>query len=437
MKIGFVICSRLNSSRVPRKAFKPIQGKLLIQHLIERILPCEIPVYIAVPEEQVTEYSDMVASLFQGKDVHLYSGNTGDPLRRMYSVALAEKLDVVIRVCVDKIFLEPDLIENALAVFKQRDLDYLYSSHFTQGSGFEVISFRALTEAASKFKGVEHISYAIRVVTKNIQEYDVPEPYRSRYRFLVDYPEDVTLLDLILSQIGPNASLAEAIHFMNQNAWARKINELPLLTVYTCAYNAEKYIEKCIGSVSSQPGFSGYEYVLVDDFSSDGTPAMAAKFTTTYKNSKLIRNSKNLGLASSSNVALEAARGKYILRLDADDYLVPGTTLQSLVAEMETTGKDVIYPANYFGSLKKVQPGREQHHVGGAIFRKSALNHLKFTDALRGYEGYDLFKRAQDQLSIGYYGLPVFFYRQRKDSMSKTNLEERARIKQAIDEGTL
>jgi len=120
------------------------------------------------------------------------------------------------------------------------------------------------------------------------------------------------------------------------------------------------------------------------------------------------------------------------MRLDADDYFSYKEVCRDLINEIEETGHDVIYPSNYFGSMSKIQTGKECHHIGGAIFKTRAINHVKFTEGLRGYEGLDFFARAKDTLSIGYFARPTFFYTQRNDSMSKTNLDDREKIKNNI-----
>ena len=103
-----------------------------------------------------------------------------------------------------------------------------------------------------------------------------------------------------------------------------------------------------------------------------------------------------------------------------------------MLAEIKEAKKDVLYPHNYYGKKKTIQNGRA-HHVGGALFCKSAVNHIKFTEKLRGYEGLDFFLRAREQLNVGYFGKPVFFYRQHSGSMSKTNLKMREDIKRGIE----
>jgi spore coat polysaccharide biosynthesis protein SpsF (cytidylyltransferase family) len=430
MKTGIIITSRAGSSRVPGKTFRKINGVRLIEHLVQRCLATGLPVVVAIPHSDISEYA-YLRQIFP--QVELYAGEDEDPLARMSLVAEAANFDHVIRVTHDKLFIDPLLVAQAVETYDKKNLDYLFSSQFTPGSGFEIISRPILKLASAKYKNVEYVSYAIKNVTRNLHDFRVPEPYQSGCRFLLDYPEDLTFMEAVLSANGNSVSLETAIQYVRARPWLMKLNELPTLTIYTCAHNASKWIEKCMGSVAEQEGFRSMEYILVDDFSTDETFMLMAKMAVSFPNVRLIRNPENLGLASASNVALSEARGTYIMRVDADDYLVASDVAQALITEMRSSGNDAIYPNNYFGSMQKVQNGKEQHHIGGAIFRRSAINHVKFTEMLRGYEGYDFFLRAQDQIRVGYFGRPTFFYRQHRKSLSKSKPSERARIKAEID----
>jgi glycosyltransferase involved in cell wall biosynthesis len=411
---------------------RKIGGETVLDHLIKRLINTNIHLYIAVPTDEMSEFRT-ITDKYSRDCVTLVGGDADDPLARMYRVAYTEEIDNIIRVCHDKIFIDPDLIFRALDYFNKNDLDYLYSSSFTAGSGFEIIFYDALEAAANNYKGVEHISYAVRASTNNTHNWDVPKEYRSNHRFLIDYPEDLDLMQTLFSSMGPYTTLKQAIEFCNVNKWAAKINKLPKLSIYTCAYNAEKYLQKCMGSVVKQKGFSDYEYIIVDDFSSDKTLMLAQKLASTYNNVRVITNDENLGLSSSSNVALRHARGDYIVRIDADDFFPISDACDSLINTIDRTGKDVIYPNNYFGSYTKVEQGRRSHHVGGAIFNRRAINHIKFTDRLRGLEGYDFFLRARTQLRVGYLNKPIFFYRQHDKSLTKNNLKERKVIKDVLE----
>jgi hypothetical protein len=120
------------------------------------------------------------------------------------------------------------------------------------------------------------------------------------------------------------------------------------------------------------------------------------------------------------------------MRLDADDFFISPTVLSTMLHKISTTSSEIIYPDNYYGNLEHIQSGSECHHVGGAIFDKRAINHIKFTDGLRGYEGLDLWVRAKDQLKLGYLKKPMFFYRQHGGSLSKNNIIRRAALKEEI-----
>lgn len=85
-------------------------------------------------------------------------------------------------------------------------------------------------------------------------------------------------------------------------------------------YNGMPYLPEAVRSILNQT-YKNFEFIIVDDASTDGT--------WLYLNSikderiKLIRNSKNLGLAASLNIALSKTTGDYIARMDADDISLP------------------------------------------------------------------------------------------------------------------
>ncbi len=432
MSSAIVICSRLHSSRVPGKCLIKYNGVTQIEHLIARLLPSDLPIYIAVPESDVSHYMFLMDKF--SKRVFITAGYPENPMKRMQAIAKQDNIKNIVRVTHDKIFVNGSLIKTFLEYFDSKNIDYLYSSDFIPGTGFEIISQNSLNLACEKFnKNIEHISYAIKAVTNKTYNYPLNNTDHKDIRLLIDYTEDVQLMDVLFSTLGTSCTLEQVIDFIKDNEWVKQINRLPLVTVYTCAYNAEKWINEAMGSVAIQDNFKNYEYIIIDDYSTDKTLYHVSKFCNTFKNSRFYKNVQNIGLAASSNRALKLARGKYIIRLDADDYFTNKNSIRDLVKEIENKNLDAVYPNCYLGiSRKTIQKGNENHHTGGTIYRTSALNHLKFTDSLRNYEGLDLYVRAKDQLKIGYLNKPTFVYRQTPKSMSKTNLKERAKIKKQI-----
>ena len=87
-------------------------------------------------------------------------------------------------------------------------------------------------------------------------------------------------------------------------------------------FNSQKYLKKCLSSVIDQK-FDSYEILLIDDHSSDNSKRICKDFLIKNKNIiRFISNQKNLGVGKSRNLGLRISKGKYIIFLDSDDYLM-------------------------------------------------------------------------------------------------------------------
>lgn len=94
--------------------------------------------------------------------------------------------------------------------------------------------------------------------------------------------------------------------------------EPPLVSVLITAYNREKYIAEAIESVLLST-YTNFELIIVDDYSSDGTYAIAKTLAAKDSRIKLVRNEFNLGQFKNRNLAASLAKGTYIKYLDSDD----------------------------------------------------------------------------------------------------------------------
>ena len=101
----------------------------------------------------------------------------------------------------------------------------------------------------------------------------------------------------------------------------KKNNSLPLVTIYIPSRNYSQYLENSINSVINQT-YTNWELILIDEASTDNTFIIAQKFERKYPNKiTLIKNEKPQGLQKVANKILKIANGKYMMRLDADDWL--------------------------------------------------------------------------------------------------------------------
>lgn len=95
---------------------------------------------------------------------------------------------------------------------------------------------------------------------------------------------------------------------------------MPKVSVILSAYNAEKYIAAAVESILKQT-FSGFEFFIVNDASTDKTGEILKSFTDSRI--IIINNPENLGVAVSANRCMDMAKGEYIARMDADDISLP------------------------------------------------------------------------------------------------------------------
>lgn len=97
---------------------------------------------------------------------------------------------------------------------------------------------------------------------------------------------------------------------------------MPKVSVLMTAYNSERYIAEAIESILNQT-FSDFEFLIINDGSTDKTAEIIAKYAKTDKRIKFIDNKKNQGLIAVLNQGLDLARGEYIARMDSDDIAMP------------------------------------------------------------------------------------------------------------------
>jgi len=99
--------------------------------------------------------------------------------------------------------------------------------------------------------------------------------------------------------------------------------QAPTVSVVMAVYNEEKYVSMAIESILEQT-FSDFEFLIVDDGSTDRTSEIVDGYAKSDNRVRLLTNKKNMGLPASLNKGIEAARGEYIARMDADDKSLPG-----------------------------------------------------------------------------------------------------------------
>lgn len=112
----------------------------------------------------------------------------------------------------------------------------------------------------------------------------------------------------------------------------------PRISVVMPVYNALPYLDEAIESILRQ-SFEKFEFVILDDASTDGSTARLREWAAKDKRIRLVELAENLGPAASSERASREARAPIVARMDADDISYPDRLAEQL--EILTKHADV------------------------------------------------------------------------------------------------
>ena len=118
------------------------------------------------------------------------------------------------------------------------------------------------------------------------------------------------------------------------------------LSISIAAYNAEKWLSKCLDSFCVPDVMDYLDVIIVNDGSSDGTSEVACKYITAYPDTFRLINKDNGGHGSTINASIPNAIGKYYKIVDADDW-VENDGLIDLINKLNSIDADVVYSPYY------------------------------------------------------------------------------------------
>mgnify|MGYP002644585640 CR=1 FL=1 len=114
------------------------------------------------------------------------------------------------------------------------------------------------------------------------------------------------------------------------------------VTVITVTYNAEKYIEETIKSVLAQ-NYKDYEYIIKDGDSTDNTDALIRKYINNdIKKIEYIKG-KDDGIYDAMNIAVCAAKGEWIIFMNAGDTFYDENVLRNIFCNQYANKVGVLY----------------------------------------------------------------------------------------------
>jgi glycosyltransferase involved in cell wall biosynthesis len=105
--------------------------------------------------------------------------------------------------------------------------------------------------------------------------------------------------------------------------------ETPTVTVLTAVYNGALFLSETISSIQAQD-FNDWEYIIVDDASTDDTRQIVKNAMNLDSRIRLLACNERRGCYAAANAGLQESRGKYVFRTDADDLSAPNRLTRQL-----------------------------------------------------------------------------------------------------------
>jgi glycosyltransferase involved in cell wall biosynthesis len=230
-----------------------------------------------------------------------------------------------------------------------------------------------------------------------------------------------------------------------------KTEQSPLVTVYITCHNYGHFLKEAVDSVLNQ-SMPDWEMILINDGSTDSSLSIMEEYIRSFPGRRisLINNEKSMGLRHCANSALSMAKGKYIIRLDADDYFDENAFL--LMAGYLEDHKDVvlvfsdwIYIAgngDFLNRETRKKLNKETlvfdlpAHGACSLIRRKTLRTLGGYDlAFNTQDGYELWAKIIQKYQVANISTPLFYYRKHGESMSSDDnklIESRRRIKKQL-----
>lgn len=220
----------------------------------------------------------------------------------------------------------------------------------------------------------------------------------------------------------------------------------PLVTIYVPCRNYGKFLDKALESLEKQI-YTNWELFIIDEASEDNTLVASEYFKAKVsQNVEIIKNSTPQGLQKGANKVLGLAKGKYIIRLDADDWF-DEMALLLMVSKLESDSSLGIVYGNYYyadekgnilGFERRHKLGEEDtsHHLpphGACTMIKT--NILKsaggYSEDVNAQDGWELWFKLIQKTKAASIEAPIFYYRQHGSSLSRDSkrlLDARAKI---------
>ncbi len=212
MKIVATIEARMTSSRLPGKVLMPVEGGTMLQHLVKRLraVPSLDAIVLATTSNSADDLLEVFAS---NEQINCFRGSEDDVMQRVIDAASSVNADVVVEITGDCPIIDPQIVEQAIRMFKAHDAAYVSNAKvrsYPDGMDVQVFRLDTLKKSASltaERLNREHVTLHIRnhpELFPHLHLVAPPEIHWPELGLTLDEQADYELLRRIIDHFAAN-----------------------------------------------------------------------------------------------------------------------------------------------------------------------------------------------------------------------------------------
>lgn len=204
------------------------------------------------------------------------------------------------------------------------------------------------------------------------------------------------------------------------------------VSVIVPVYNSEQFIGRCLRSLLSQSiGTDNFEIILIDDGSTDYSNKIYEAFS---EDIRIVKHKKNLGLPSALNTGIRKAKGRFIVRIDSDDYVNSEflKILYLFISEninYDAVACDYQLVDDKENIIKRVNCEKDPIGCGIMFKTKNLIEIGLYDEKFLLHEEKELRLRFEKKYKITRVALPLYRYRKHNTNMTNNKKDYMNKLK--------
>ncbi|MEA3453071.1 MAG: glycosyltransferase family protein [Patescibacteria group bacterium] len=205
--LGAIIQARTGSRRLPGKVIKKIEGKTVLEHVIERVKRVKYLDRIILATTNNKE-DDILERMGEKLNILIFRGSENDVLDRYYQAAKLFGIRSIIRITADCPLIDPRVVGEIIDFYSNNKYDYVSNVHpptFPHGLDAEILNFKTLKKIWNKASIPSEREHVTSYITNHPETFKIGNVIAKKnfnhLRLVLDEGKDLTLIRKIYSEL--------------------------------------------------------------------------------------------------------------------------------------------------------------------------------------------------------------------------------------------